>query len=170
LWEIDDDWTAAEGHFSESQLSSLAKQLSPTAPAFFLVRPVEDDGVQIGSVQEFADFFAKVPQESVRARTSKLPGYKCESDEPFSERSGFLTRLRKLQRQDGPCVISLRTFAPFIRKRRRRCECYVGVAMHSRVGSASCMVVQRTRRNRVLSGGKRMCKANLARESPTLRR
>lgn len=73
LWEIDDDWAAAEEHFSEAQLSSLAKQLSPTAPAFFLVRPAEGDDVQVASVQEFADFFAKVPEQSVRTRTSHPP-------------------------------------------------------------------------------------------------
>src|SRR5260221_4294604 len=60
LWEIDDDWTAAGAHISEAQLSSLAKQLSPTAPAFFLVRPAEGDDVQVASVQEFANFFAQV--------------------------------------------------------------------------------------------------------------
>ena len=73
LWEIDDDWTSTDAHFSGAQLSSLAKQLSATARAFFLVRPAGDDDVQVASIQEFADFFVKVPEQSVRTLTPHLP-------------------------------------------------------------------------------------------------
>jgi len=66
LWEIDDDWTAAEAHFSGARLSSLTKQLSLQARAFFLVRPAQDDTVEVAPVQDFAVFFANVPEESVR--------------------------------------------------------------------------------------------------------
>jgi hypothetical protein len=66
LWEIDDDWTAAEGHFSESQLSSLTKQLSLQPRAFFLVRPAQDGSVEVAPVQDLAVFFANVPEQSVR--------------------------------------------------------------------------------------------------------
>jgi hypothetical protein len=86
LWEIDDDWTAAEAHFSEAQLSSLARQLSPTAPAFFLVQPAEDDDIQVASVQEFANFFAKVPEQSVSIRTSHLLDTRVSHTTAFSER------------------------------------------------------------------------------------
>jgi len=137
LWEIDDDWTAAEAHFSESQLSSLAKQLAPTARAFFLVRPAQDDDVEVASVQEFADFFANVPQQSVRTRTPHLPGTSVSQTTSFSERSASSIRLRKLRCQDGPFVISLPIFAPFIQRRRRQCECYPGVATHNPVVSVS---------------------------------
>lgn len=74
LWEIDDDWTAAEAHFSNAQLSSLAEQLSLSARAFFLVRPTQHDGVEIAPVQEFDAFFENVPQESVRTPYFVFPG------------------------------------------------------------------------------------------------
>jgi ubiquitin-like modifier-activating enzyme ATG7 len=86
LWEIDDDWTAAGAHFSEAQLSSLAKQLSPTAPAFFLVRPAEGDDVQVASVQEFANFFANVAEQSVRTRRSHLLDTRVSHTTALSER------------------------------------------------------------------------------------
>jgi hypothetical protein len=67
LWEIDGDWTAAaDKHFSEAQLSSLTKQLSLQARPFFLVRPAQDDSVEVAPVQDFTDFFANVPEQSVR--------------------------------------------------------------------------------------------------------
>ncbi|KAI0299660.1 E1-like protein-activating [Multifurca ochricompacta] len=65
LWEIDRDWTTAEGHFSETELSSLSEQLSQTTRSFFLVRPTQNGGgVEIAPVEEFFAFFANVPQES----------------------------------------------------------------------------------------------------------
>ncbi|KAH9978355.1 E1-like protein-activating [Russula compacta] len=64
LWEIDDDWTSADAHLPEAQLRSLTEQLPPTAPAFFLVRPAQDAGVEVASVQEFTAFFANVPEQS----------------------------------------------------------------------------------------------------------
>jgi len=83
LWEIDDDSMAAGAHFSEAQLSLLAKQLSLTAPTFFLVQPTEGDDVQVESVQEFTNFFAKVPEQSVCIRTSH----------PLDPREGHTTAL-----------------------------------------------------------------------------
>ncbi|KAI9510094.1 hypothetical protein F5148DRAFT_1182407 [Russula earlei] len=64
LWEIEDDWSTAEAHFSEAQLNSLTNQLAVTARAFFLIRPVTNDDVEVAQVQEFAAFFANVPQKS----------------------------------------------------------------------------------------------------------
>ena len=72
MWEIDDDWTGPEGHFSSDQLASLASQLSPTPPAFFLVRPGQNDTVETAPVNEFSTFFANVPQQSVRILSSDL--------------------------------------------------------------------------------------------------
>jgi len=66
LWEIDNDWSTAEANFSETQLGSLTEQLSASARAFFLVRPAVNDGVEVAPVQEFASFFANVPEQSVR--------------------------------------------------------------------------------------------------------
>jgi ubiquitin-like modifier-activating enzyme ATG7 len=71
LWEIDDEWTAAEEHFSAAQLGSLTQQLSPTATAtarpFFLIRSAQnDDSVEVSPVQDFAAFFADVPEQLVR--------------------------------------------------------------------------------------------------------
>jgi ubiquitin-like modifier-activating enzyme ATG7 len=71
LWEIDDDWTGPDGHFSNDQLASLASQLSPTPPAFFLVRPGQNDTLETAPVNEFSAFFANVPQESVRVHASR---------------------------------------------------------------------------------------------------
>ncbi|KAH8984457.1 hypothetical protein EDB92DRAFT_1887074 [Lactarius akahatsu] len=64
LWEIDDDWTTPEAHLSQDQLTSLAEQLSPTPPPFFLVRPAQDNTVETAPVNEFSTFFADVPQQS----------------------------------------------------------------------------------------------------------
>lgn len=75
MWEIDDDWTGPEGHFSSDQLASLASQLSPTPPAFFLVRPGQNDTVETAPVNEFSTFFANVPQQSVRDLSSDLPSF-----------------------------------------------------------------------------------------------
>jgi hypothetical protein len=72
LWEIDDDWTATEAHFSEAQLSSLTNQLSLQPRAFFLVRPAQDDSVEVAPVQDFTVFFANVPEQSVRTCLSNL--------------------------------------------------------------------------------------------------
>ena len=97
----------------------------------------------------------------------------CQTTTPtttFSERLVSLTLPHNLRHQDGLCVISSRTFARCTQKRRRRCECYAGAAMDYRVVSVFCTVVQRARRNRAQSGGKRMYRVNLVRESPTLRR
>lgn len=63
LWEIDDGWTAAESHFSEAQLSSLTKQLSLQARAFFIVRPAQGDSVEVAPVQDFTAFFENVPEQ-----------------------------------------------------------------------------------------------------------
>jgi len=93
LWEIDDDWTAAESHFSEAQLSSLTRQLSLQARAFFLVRPAQDGGVEVASAQDFSVFFENVSEQSVRACVSHII-YKCVSDDDanddFQRTVGFL--------------------------------------------------------------------------------
>jgi ubiquitin-like modifier-activating enzyme ATG7 len=69
LWEIGDDWSGLEEYFSKDQLTSLAEQLSPTPPPFFLVRPGKNNTVETGPVNEFSTFFTGVPQESVRLPT-----------------------------------------------------------------------------------------------------
>ncbi|KAH9979848.1 E1-like protein-activating [Lactifluus volemus] len=51
-------------HLSTAQLNSLAEQLGPTVRAFFLVRPTQNDDVEVAPVQEFSTFFANIPQES----------------------------------------------------------------------------------------------------------
>ncbi|KAH9016910.1 hypothetical protein EDB85DRAFT_2135243 [Lactarius pseudohatsudake] len=45
-------------------LTSLAEQLSPTPPSFFLVRPAQNNTVETAPVNEFSTFFADVPQQS----------------------------------------------------------------------------------------------------------
>jgi hypothetical protein len=176
LWEIDDDWTAAEEHFSAAQLGSLTQQLSPTATAtarpFFLIRSAQnDDSVEVSPVQDFAAFFADVPEQLVRTCNFESPWDRLELDDDgpsFSERSVSSIRRRKLPHLGGLCAISLRTFARCTQRGRRQCGCYAGVAMQRRVVSESCAAVQqRARRNRAQSGGKRMYRVNLARESPT---
>jgi Ubiquitin-like modifier-activating enzyme ATG7 N-terminus len=172
LWEIDGDWmAAADGHFSEAQLSSLTKHLSLQARAFFLVRPAQDDSVEIAPVQDFTVFFANVPEQSVRIFCISFckGGLDMMPTTNFSEQLVSLTLRHKPRHQDGPCVISSHTFAHCIQKRRRLYECYAGVAMRCRVGLVFFAVVQRAGRNRVLLGGKRMYKVNSARVSPTLR-
>ncbi|KAH9957985.1 hypothetical protein BJV74DRAFT_880132 [Russula compacta] len=47
-----------------SQLRSPTEQLPLTAPAFFLVWPAQNAGVEVASVQEFTAFFANVPEQS----------------------------------------------------------------------------------------------------------
>jgi hypothetical protein len=86
----------------------------------------------------------------------------------FSERLVSLTLLHKLLHQDGLCVISLPTFAQCTQKRHGPCEYYAGVAMHRRVVSEFCVVVQRALRSRMSWAGKKMYKVNWAPESPIL--
>ncbi|KAH9007502.1 hypothetical protein EDB84DRAFT_1553886 [Lactarius hengduanensis] len=64
LWEIDDDWTTPAAHLSQDHLTSLAEQLSPIPPSFFLVRPAQNNTVETAPVNEFSTFFADVPQQS----------------------------------------------------------------------------------------------------------
>ncbi|KAI0260642.1 hypothetical protein BC834DRAFT_899392 [Gloeopeniophorella convolvens] len=44
--------------------NSVAEQLSQTTRAFFLIRPAQNGGVEVGPVEEFTTFFANVPEES----------------------------------------------------------------------------------------------------------
>ena len=50
-----------------------------------------DDDVQVGSVQEFADFFAKVPEQSVRTQLCVSPRMSVSHlTEPLQRTIGFL--------------------------------------------------------------------------------
>ncbi|KAH9990024.1 E1-like protein-activating [Russula vinacea] len=117
LWEIDGDWmTAADGHFSDAQLSSLTKQLSLQAHAFFLVRPAQDDSVEIAPVQDFTVFFANVPEQS---RTIGFLDPSAQTSAPGWPLRNLLAYLRALHPEATQTV---------------RVLCWRGDALSSRFG------------------------------------
>ena len=160
MWEIDDDWTGPEVHLSKEQLTSLAEQLSPTPPPFFLVRSAQNNTVETASVNEFSTFFTNVPQESVRSLISCHNSSVPSLTTICSKLSVFWTLLRKLPLQGGPCVTSLRTSAPCIQRRRRPSEYYAGAVMPHRVASAFYAVAPPAQTSRARSDGKRTYKEN----------
>lgn len=129
--------TAADGHFSDAQISSLTKQLSLQAHAFFLVRPAQDDSVEIAPVQDFTVFFANVPEQSVRICISFCKGeLDSDANDDFQRTIGFLDPSAQTSAPGWP----LRNLLAYLRAlhpeatQTVRVLCWRGDALSSRFG------------------------------------
>ena len=173
MWEIDDDWTAAESHFSEAQLSSLTKQLSRQVRAFFIVRPAQGDSVEVAPVEDFTSFFENVPEQSVRTCISHINLQVCKRTmmpDDFQRTIGFLDPSAQASAPGWP----LRNLLAYLRAvhpeatRAVRVVCWRGDGLSSRFWNSRCGSPTGAEKQNVV-GWEKMYKVNWAHESPILR-